>query len=184
MASNPHRRAPPGGPTSCEPTLLAKASYIEAAREFQAQREWPVERIAYLDGHFAAHLGKLKHAAAMRGVEGRLAPQNTFWLLAGDHFIGEIRIAEPIEAAWKRHEQSGRPLPPVEARPQATSGSDPAKSGEPLAGCCSTCCGGSAAGEGLAGGHRIGLQSAGVAGQKEAHGDDQHDAGQHVDGGG
>ncbi|HEY7838744.1 MAG TPA: acetyl-CoA carboxylase biotin carboxylase subunit [Terriglobales bacterium] len=39
--------------------------------------------------------------------------------------------AAPVEAAWKRHEQSGRPLPPVEARPQATSGSDPAKSGEP-----------------------------------------------------
>ena len=48
-----------------------------------------------------------------------------------------------FEAAWKRHEQSGRPLPPIEARPQATSagapsatrwggsGSDPAKSGEP-----------------------------------------------------
>ncbi|HVB40729.1 MAG TPA: BrnA antitoxin family protein [Terriglobales bacterium] len=39
--------------------------------------------------------------------------------------------SNPIEAAWKRHEQSGRPLPPVEAPPQATSGSDPAKSGEP-----------------------------------------------------
>ena len=51
----------------------------------------------------------------------------------------------PAEAAWKRHEQSGHPLPPIEARPQATSagapsaqrrggsGSDPAKSGEPLA---------------------------------------------------
>ena len=38
-----------------------------------------------------------------------------------------------IEAAWKRHEQSGRPLPPVEARPQATIGSDPTKSGEPRA---------------------------------------------------
>ena len=43
----------------------------------------------------------------------------------------------PVEAAWKRHEQSeqreqsGRPLPPVEARPQATSGSDQASSGEP-----------------------------------------------------
>jgi len=36
-----------------------------------------------------------------------------------------------LEAAWKRHERYGRPLPPVEARPQATSGSDPAKSGEP-----------------------------------------------------
>jgi len=41
-------------------------------------------------------------------------------------------ISAPVEAAWKRHEQSGRPLPPIEARPQATSGSDPAKSGEPL----------------------------------------------------
>ena len=52
------------------------------------------------------------------------------------------RAKRRIEAAWKRHEQSGRPLPPrrparpqwrrpVEARPQATGGSDPAKSGEP-----------------------------------------------------
>jgi len=40
-------------------------------------------------------------------------------------------VEPPLEAAWKRHEQSGRPLPPVEARPQATSGSDPGKSGEP-----------------------------------------------------
>ncbi len=39
--------------------------------------------------------------------------------------------AAPVEAAWKRHEQSGRPLPPIEARSRATSGSDPAKSGEP-----------------------------------------------------
>ena len=38
-----------------------------------------------------------------------------------------------VEAAWKRHEQSGRPLPPVEACPQATIGSDPTKSGEPQA---------------------------------------------------
>ncbi len=37
----------------------------------------------------------------------------------------------PMEAAWRCHEQSGHPLPPIEARPQATSGSDPAKSGEP-----------------------------------------------------
>ncbi len=49
----------------------------------------------------------------------------------------------PVEAAWRCHEQSGHPLPPIEARPQATSagapsaqrrggsGSDPAKSGEP-----------------------------------------------------
>ena len=43
---------------------------------------------------------------------------------------GEVRLLL-VEAAWKRHEQGGRPLPPVEARPQATSGSDPAKSGEP-----------------------------------------------------
>ena len=41
--------------------------------------------------------------------------------------------APQSEAAWRRHKQSGRPLPPVEARPQATSGSDPAKSGEPPA---------------------------------------------------
>src|SRR6185437_2559356 len=39
-----------------------------------------------------------------------------------------------VEAAWRCHEQSGHPLPPIEARPQATSGSDPAKSGEPLPG--------------------------------------------------
>ena len=37
-----------------------------------------------------------------------------------------------MEAAWRCREQSGRPLPPIEARPQATSGSDQAKSGEPL----------------------------------------------------
>jgi hypothetical protein len=42
-----------------------------------------------------------------------------------------VNRALPAEAAWERHEQSGRPLPAVEARPQATSGSDPAKSGEP-----------------------------------------------------
>jgi hypothetical protein len=39
----------------------------------------------------------------------------------------------PLEAAWRCHEQSGHPLPPIEARPQATSGSDQAKSGEPPA---------------------------------------------------
>jgi len=43
------------------------------------------------------------------------------------------RQPPPVEAAWKRHEQSGRPLPPIEARPQATTGSDQAKGGEPLA---------------------------------------------------
>jgi len=43
-----------------------------------------------------------------------------------------IGLNHLIEAAWERHDQSGRPLPPVEARPQATNGSDPAKSGEPL----------------------------------------------------
>jgi hypothetical protein len=43
------------------------------------------------------------------------------------------RLAPALsEAAWRCHEQGGHPLPPVEARPQATSGSDPAKSGEPL----------------------------------------------------
>jgi len=36
-----------------------------------------------------------------------------------------------LEAAGERHDQSGRTLPPVEARPQATVGSDPTKSGEP-----------------------------------------------------
>jgi D-alanine-D-alanine ligase len=35
------------------------------------------------------------------------------------------------EAAWRGHEESGPPPPAIEARPQATSGSDPAKSGEP-----------------------------------------------------
>ncbi|HVB40018.1 MAG TPA: hypothetical protein VNE83_03900 [Terriglobales bacterium] len=48
------------------------------------------------------------------------------WLLAAPG-----PIAQRWEAAWRCHEQSGHPLPPVEARPQATSGSDPAKSGEP-----------------------------------------------------
>ncbi|HVB40256.1 MAG TPA: hypothetical protein VNE83_05115 [Terriglobales bacterium] len=44
--------------------------------------------------------------------------------------------ASPMEAAWRRHEQSGATsgsaarATPIEARPQATSGSDPAKSGE------------------------------------------------------
>src|SRR6185437_10635230 len=42
-------------------------------------------------------------------------------------FVNQLRF----EAAWKRHEQSRRSLPPIEARPRATSGSDPAKSGEP-----------------------------------------------------
>jgi len=54
------------------------------------------------------------------------------YALRGD----ELGFTSPVEAAWKGHEQSGRPLPPVEARPQATSGSDPAKSGEPLASAC------------------------------------------------
>ena len=45
--------------------------------------------------------------------------------------LGTAARALPLEAAWRCHEQSGHPLPPIEARPQATSGSDPAKSGEP-----------------------------------------------------
>jgi len=36
-----------------------------------------------------------------------------------------------METDWRCHEQSGHPLPPIGARPQATSGSDQAKSGEP-----------------------------------------------------
>jgi len=46
----------------------------------------------------------------------------------------------PSEATWRCHEQSGATsgsaarAPSVEARPQATSGSDPAKRGEPPAG--------------------------------------------------
>ncbi len=44
-----------------------------------------------------------------------------------------LEFWSPAEAAWRCHEQSGHPQPTIEARPQATSGSDQAKSGEPLA---------------------------------------------------
>ena len=44
---------------------------------------------------------------------------------------GCTRNSPPVEAAWRCHEQSGHPLPPIEACPQATGGSDQAKSGEP-----------------------------------------------------
>src|SRR5579875_799025 len=41
--------------------------------------------------------------------------------------------ASPSEATGRRHEQSGGLLPPGSAGPQATSGSEPKKGGEPLA---------------------------------------------------
>ena len=42
-------------------------------------------------------------------------------------------LGAALGAASRRHEQNGHPLPPVEVHPQATSGSGPAKSGEPPA---------------------------------------------------
>jgi len=53
--------------------------------------------------------------------------------LLGERRSNEKAGAGHVEAAWRCHEQSGHPLPPIEARPQATGGSDPAKSGEPPA---------------------------------------------------
>ncbi|HEY7838265.1 MAG TPA: 4'-phosphopantetheinyl transferase superfamily protein [Terriglobales bacterium] len=88
----------------------------------------------------AAWLAALPDEARRRGFS-RLWTCKEAWLKADgrgmavlDHVEVELGAGGArlrMEAARRCPEQSGHPLPPIEARPQATSGSDPAKSGEP-----------------------------------------------------
>ena len=87
----------------------------------EAEERWPGAGVRIERTY--AHLPKMTLDATMiERVFANLAA-NAFEAMAQPH----------LEAARRCHEQSGHSLPPIEARPPATSGSDPAKSGKPLA---------------------------------------------------
>jgi uncharacterized phosphosugar-binding protein len=102
--------------------------------------EWRTGPVSTITG--AMIINMLRCATA----EGLLARGIKPELLPSHQFVGSSDAAEQLEAfyeayrkslnhlydaAWKRHEQSGRPLPSVNARPQRPTGADPNKAAKP-----------------------------------------------------
>ena len=89
------------GPQLVLPAERYKQSFIAAVKEFQADsyalntgsmgkyRDLKVER---LEQDFPGYLAELADCAAGRNLPPDFVPQSTFWLVAGDEFVGRVSV--------------------------------------------------------------------------------------------
>ncbi len=81
------------------PTTTYKDSYIEAVREFQADKTYPLmersyheTRIAELDADFENYVEKERSKARGENLPDGWVPATTYWLVDKGEYIGKVNI--------------------------------------------------------------------------------------------